>query len=48
MVKRLRPRTIIIYGATPDSIFVTYREEGIHLIQLDSVFADTHKKAVSV
>ena len=31
LVKRLCPKTIIVYGAAPDDIFKQYKDMGIHI-----------------
>ena len=41
-VKRLRPSTIVVYGAAPESIFGAYREMGIEIVRFDSDFALAH------
>ena len=38
LVKRLSPKTIIVYGATPDDIFKTYKDAGIEIISFESDF----------
>lgn len=43
MICRLHPHTIIVYGSTPDSLFLRYKEQGINILQFDSRFAQTHK-----
>lgn len=45
-VKKLKPKTIIVYGTTPDYIFDKYRKQGIEILQFDSNFMITHRKAV--
>lgn len=47
ITERLHPRTIIVYGSAPDAIFDQYRSAGIQVIQFDSDYAATHRKAVS-
>ena len=43
MVLELEPKTIIVYGAAPDSIFEKYKENGIRILQFDSEIAAYHK-----
>ena len=45
-VKKLQPQTIIVYGTAPDAVFDEYRKAGIHIIQFDSDYTATHRKAV--
>lgn len=47
VVNALEPTAIVVYGSAPDSIFAKYRRSGIIVIQFDSNYALTHKKAVS-
>ena len=46
IVHQLHPKTIIVYGAAPDKIFDAYRKMGISIVQFDSVFMSSHRKAV--
>lgn len=46
VVKTILPRTIVVYGAAPDNIFDKYVKCGIDIIQFDSVYMSTHRKAV--
>ena len=46
VVKRLRPKAIIVYGSAPDIIFDNYRKQGIEIIQFDSGIAISHKEVV--
>ncbi|MDO4939982.1 MAG: DUF4417 domain-containing protein [Lachnospiraceae bacterium] len=46
VINQLQPSTIIIYGATPESIFKKYKDAGITIIQFDSDYATKHQKAV--
>ena len=45
-VKELEPQTIIVYGSAPDTIFGKYKDNGITVLQFDSDFMSTHRKAV--
>lgn len=44
VVRRLRPRTIVVYGSCPDSVFGKYREDGITIVSFESEFAMAHKR----
>lgn len=46
VVKTLEPKTIIVYGTAPDSVFGEYRNAGIRIIQFDSEYTAAHRKAV--
>ena len=46
-VQKLRPVIVIVYGTAPDYIFDKYRKQGIKILQFDSVYMATHRKAVS-
>lgn len=41
-VEELDPSAIVVYGSTPESIFNTYRDAGIEIVQFDSDFARAH------
>ena len=43
MVLKLEPKTIVVYGSAPDSIFEKYKENGIRILQFDSEIAAYHK-----
>ena len=45
VVQKLEPRTIIVYGTAPDSIFEKYRQTGIEILQFDSEYMIAHRKA---
>ncbi len=47
MVQRLSPKTIIVYGAAPDSIFKPYKEKGINIIAFESEFSKSRKRGVA-
>lgn len=47
IVKALAPKTIIVYGTAPNYIFDQYRKAGITILQFDSDYAISHRKAVS-
>ena len=46
VVDTLEPKTIVVYGATPDEVFAQYKEMGIEILQFDSDFMQS-RKAVS-
>lgn len=46
-VKRLSPKTIIVYGAAPESIFKPYKEAGINIIAFESEISKS-KRQVTV
>ncbi len=43
VVKKLKPKTIIVYGAAPDYIFDKYKKQGVKFLQFDSETAKAHK-----
>ena len=43
MVQRLSPKTIIIYGSAPDSIFKPYKDMGINILAFESEFSKSRK-----
>ena len=47
LVKRLSPKTIIVYGATPDEIFRTYKDAGIEIISFESEFSKSRKQVTA-
>ena len=47
VVKKLKPKTIVVYGATPNAIFDKYKNAGIEILQFDSDCMVAHQKAVS-
>lgn len=44
LVQSLTPKTIIVYGAAPDSIFKPYRDMGIKIIAFESEFSKSRKQ----
>lgn len=44
MVQRLSPKTIIVYGLAPDSIFKPYKDKGINIIAFESEFSKSRKQ----
>ncbi len=47
LVRRLSPKTIIVYGAAPEHIFKKYRDMGINIICFESEFAKARKQVQS-
>lgn len=47
VVQVLNPKTIIVYGSTPEVVFGKYKEAGIQILQFDSECMVTHRKGVS-
>lgn len=49
VVKRLRPKTIVVYGTAPEEIFGKYRDAGIEIVHFDSEtsVANSRRKGVS-
>ena len=47
IVKRLKPSCIIVYGATPDDVFLELKNKGISIIQFDSEFSLSRKEVHS-
>ena len=47
LVKRLSPKTIIVYGATPDDIFKVYKDAGIEIISFESEFSKSRKQVIA-
>lgn len=46
-VNRLSPNTLIVYGAAPNALFGKYREQGIKIVQYDSLFSETRKRVTA-
>lgn len=46
VIDKLEPKTLIVYGTTPDEVFAQYKEMGIEILQFDSDFMQS-RKAVS-
>lgn len=44
VIKRLKPKRIVVYGAAPASIFGKYRDQGIDILHFDSDFAVSRGK----
>ena len=47
IVQKLNPQAIVVYGATPDSLFSKYKESGIYIRQFDSEYKTAHRKVVN-
>ncbi len=47
MVQRLSPKTIIVYGSAPDSIFKSYKDMGINIIAFESEFSKSRKQVTA-
>lgn len=47
LVKRLSPKTIIVYGAAPDDIFKKYKDMGINIMPFESEFSKSRKQVTA-
>lgn len=47
LIKRLSPKTIIVYGAAPDDIFKVYEDTGINIIVFESEFSKSRKQVTA-
>ena len=47
LVQRLSPKTIIVYGSAPDSIFKPYKDMGINIIAFESEFSKSRKQVIA-
>ena len=47
MVKRLSPKTIVVYGTAPDDIFKPYKDSGINIIPFESEFSKSRKQVTA-
>ncbi len=47
LVKKLSPKTIIVYGSAPDDIFKKYRDLGINILPFESEFSKSRKRATA-
>ena len=47
MVQRISPKTIIVYGSAPDSIFKPYKDMGINIIAFESEFSKSRKQVTA-
>lgn len=43
IIRLVSPKNIIVYGSAPDSIFKTYQEQGIEILQFESDFSISRK-----
>ena len=44
MVDVLTPKTIIVYGTTPDEVFLKHEENGVNILQFNSATNEYYKK----
>lgn len=44
----LQPRTIVVYGSAPNELFDRYRDDGINILQFESMYAQSHRKVAGV
>ena len=44
VVKRLRPKAIVVYGTAPDEVFGKYRDAGIEIVQFDCETSIAHSR----
>ena len=47
LVQRLSPKTIVVYGRAPDSIFKPYKDKGINIIAFESEFSKSRKQVTA-
>ncbi len=47
LAKRLSPKTIIVYGSAPDSIFKEYKDKGIEIVVFESEFSKSRKQVTA-
>ena len=47
LVQRLSPKTIIVYGSAPVSIFEPYKDMGINIIAFESEFSKSRKQVIA-
>ena len=47
LVKRLSPKTIIVYGSAPDDIFKKYRDMGINILPFESEFSKSRRQVIA-
>ncbi|MBR3328564.1 MAG: DUF4417 domain-containing protein [Atopobiaceae bacterium] len=48
VVRRLAPRTIVVYGPAPDGIFGKYRDVGIDIVHFDGETSVAHSRCREV
>lgn len=46
VMDRLKPNTVIVYGAAPDEVFGKYRDSKTRIFQFDSEYSVSHQRAV--
>ncbi len=44
VVRRLGPKTIVVYGTVPESIFGKYKASGIRVLKFESDYMVAHRK----
>ena len=47
LVQKLSPKTIIVYGSAPDSIFKPYKDMGINITAFESEFSKSRKQGTA-
>ncbi len=47
LVQRLSPKTLLVYGRAPDSIFKPYKDMGINIIAFESEFSKARKQVTA-
>ncbi len=47
LVKRLSPKSIVVYGAVHDSIFKPYKDMGIEILAFESEFSKSRKQVTA-
>ena len=43
-VRKLKPKTIVVYGTAPGEVFGKHVKSGIQILQFDSLFSQKHRK----
>ena len=47
LVQRLSPKTLLVYGRAPDSIFKPYKDMGINIIAFESEFSKSRRQVTA-
>ncbi len=47
IIKKLTPKTIIIYGTAPNDVFEQYKLQGIEILSYESKISKIHKKEIN-
>ena len=47
LIKKLSPKTIIVYGSAPNDIFEQYKDIGINIISFESEFSKSRKQVTA-